>query len=170
MPINSQKKGKRAELAVAKLINKHLGTNVRRTPSSGGLSIKGDIIDINPDSAAYDYHFEVKDQKKLMIPKWWEQIYDDCPAGKTPINVFKMNSIFYISMQFTDWLSLLSELQELKSTQVTLEEELENYTHKEKVMLRESEDHTDNDFGNLTSEQMSEKTYNEMKKGDKKNA
>ena len=48
---------------------KYLGTNVRRTPQSGGMSIKGDIIDINPDSAAYQFHFEVKDQKKLMIPK-----------------------------------------------------------------------------------------------------
>ena len=26
-----------------------------------------------------------------MIPKWWEQIDDDCPVAKTPVNVFKMN-------------------------------------------------------------------------------
>ena len=94
MPINSQAKGKRAEREVAKLINRYLGTNVRRTPQSGGMSIKGDIIDINPDSAAYQFHFEVKDQKKLMIPKWWEQIDDDCPVAKTPVNVFKMNAQF----------------------------------------------------------------------------
>ena len=112
--INSQAKGKRAEREVAKLINKYLGTNVRRTPQSGGLSIKGDIIDINPDSAAFDYHFEVKDQKKLMIPKWWEQIYGDCPKGKIPINVFKMNARFYATLEFTDFLNLLAELQELK--------------------------------------------------------
>ena len=112
--INSQQKGKRAEREVAKLINKYLGTNVRRTPQSGGLSIKGDIIDINPDSAAFDYHFEVKDQKKLMIPKWWEQIYGDCPKGKIPINVFKMNARFYATLEFTDFLNLLAELQEFK--------------------------------------------------------
>ena len=112
--INSQQKGKRAEREVAKLINKYLGTNVRRTTQSGGLSIKGDIIDINPDSAAFDYHFEVKDQKKLMIPKWWEQIYGDCPKGKIPINVFKMNARFYATLEFTDFLNLLAELQELK--------------------------------------------------------
>ena len=112
--INSQQKGKRAEREVAKLINKYLGTNVRRTPQSAGLSIKGDIIDINPDSAAFDYHFEVKDQKKLMIPKWWEQIYGDCPKGKIPINVFKMNARFYATLEFTDFLNLLAELQELK--------------------------------------------------------
>ena len=111
--INSQAKGKRAEREVAKLINRYLGTNVRRTPQSGGMSIKGDIIDINPDSAVYEFHFEIKDQKKLMIPKWWEQINDDCPVAKTPVNVFKMNAQFYATMQFTDWLSILSEMQEL---------------------------------------------------------
>ena len=112
--INSQAKGKRAEREVAKLINKYLDTNVRRTPLSGALNFKGDIIDINPDSAAYQFHFEVKNQKKLMIPKWWEQIDDDCPIAKTPVNVFKMNAQFYATMQFTDWLSLLAEIKELK--------------------------------------------------------
>ena len=113
--INSQAKGKRAEREVAKLINKYLDTNVRRTPMSGALQdFPGDIIDINPDSAAYQFHFEVKDQKKLMIPKWWEQIDDDCPIAKTPVNVFKMNAQFYATMQFTDWLSLLAEIKELK--------------------------------------------------------
>ena len=132
MPINSQAKGKRAEREVAKLINRYLGTNVRRTPQSGGMSIKGDIIDINPDSAAYQFHFEVKDQKKLMIPKWWEQIDDDCPLAKTPVNVFKMNAQFYATMQFTDWLSLLAEMEELK-------EKIND------LQLRNSEDELDND-------------------------
>jgi|TARA_R100000149_G_C5875575_1_gene139376 Holliday junction resolvase len=143
--INSQAKGKRAEREVAKLINKYLDTNVRRTPQSGGLSIKGDIIDINPDSAAYKFHFEVKDQKKLMIPKWWEQIDDDCPLAKTPVNVFKMNSQFYATMQFTDWLSLLAEIEELKESNRGLEEEVEDRTHKYNLLLRKSEDQSDND-------------------------
>ena len=132
MPINSQAKGKRAEREVAKLINRYLGTNVRRTPQSGGMSIKGDIIDINPDSAAYQFHFEVKDQKKLMISKWWEQIDDECPVAKTPVNVFKMNAQFYATMQFTDWLSLLAEIEELKQKINDLQ-------------LRNSEDELDND-------------------------
>ncbi len=130
--INSQAKGKRAEREVAKLINRYLGTNVRRTPQSGGMSIKGDIIDINPDSAVYEFHFEIKDQKKLMIPKWWEQINDDCPVAKTPVNVFKMNAQFYATMQFTDWLSILSEMQELNQKIDDLK-------------LRNSEDQLDND-------------------------
>lgn len=130
--INSQKKGKRAELAVAKDINLYLNTNVRRTPQSGGMSIKGDIIDINPDSPAFKYHFEVKDQKKLHIPKWWEQIYDDLPLGKTPVNVFKMNAKFYATLEFKDWLCQLAEMEELKETIIGLEEEVEDLTHKNK--------------------------------------
>ena len=130
MPINSQAKGKRAEREVAKLINRHLGTNVRRTPLSGALNFKGDIIDTNPDSAAFQFHFEVKDQKKLMIPKWWQQIDDDCQVAKTPVNVFKMNAQFYATMQFTDWLSLLAEMEELKESNRGLEEELEDLTNK----------------------------------------
>jgi len=129
MPINSQQKGKRAEREVAKLINKYLDTNVRRTPQSGGMSIKGDIIDINPDSPAFNYHFEVKDQKKLMIPKWWEQIYDDLPGGKTPVNVFKMNSIFYSTLEFKDWLNILVEMEELKKSNTIMKEELEELRH-----------------------------------------
>ena len=49
-----------------------------------------------------------------MIPKWWEQIYGDCPKGKIPINVFKMNARFYATLEFTDFLNLLAELKELK--------------------------------------------------------
>jgi len=138
--INSQKKGKRAELEVAKLINQYLDTNVRRTPQSGGMSIKGDIIDINPDSPAFNYHFEVKDQKKLMIPKWWQQIYDDLPLGKTPVNVFKMNAQFYATLEFRDWLSLLVELKELKESNITLEEELESWQNDDLIPKRKLEE------------------------------
>jgi len=138
--INSQKKGKRAELEVAKLINQYLDTNVRRTPQSGGMSIKGDIIDINPDSPAFNYHFEVKDQKKLMIPKWWQQIYDDLPLGKTPVNVFKMNAQFYATLEFRDWLSLLAELKELKESNITLEEELESWQNDDLIPKRKLEE------------------------------
>lgn len=129
--INSQNKGKKAERDVAKEINKYLGTNVRRTPSSGGLSIKGDIIDIDPNSAAFDYHFEVKNQKNLLIKKWWEQIYSDCPPGKIPVNVFKMNAKFYVTLELTDWLSSLTELQELKRSNIIMEEELEEIRNKD---------------------------------------
>lgn len=113
MPINSRDKGNRAEREVAKTINRYLGTNCRRTPLSGGLSIKGDIIDIDPNSVAYQYHFEIKNTKKLSIPIWWRQIYNDC-GKKIPVNIFKMNAKFYATLQLNDWLGDLAEVQELK--------------------------------------------------------
>ena len=42
--MNSQKKGKRFELQVAKYLSREFKYEIRRTPNSGGLSIKGDII------------------------------------------------------------------------------------------------------------------------------
>ncbi len=111
--INSQQKGKRGELEVVKLINKYLGTNVRRTPNSGGLSIKGDIIDINPDSIAFQFHFEIKNTKKLSLPQWWRQIYSDC-GRKIPVNIFKMDGKFYSMLELKDWLDGLAEIEQLK--------------------------------------------------------
>lgn len=123
MPINSRDKGNRAEREVAKTINRYLGTNCRRTPLSGGLSIKGDIIDVDPDSAAFDYHFEIKDQKKLNIPQWWRQIYSDC-GKKIPVNIFKMNAKFYTTLELTDWLSSLAEIQDQKGEIESLETQI----------------------------------------------
>ena len=42
--LNANKKGKRFELRIAKELAKKFDTNIRRTPNSGGLSIKGDIL------------------------------------------------------------------------------------------------------------------------------
>ena len=63
--INSQAKGKRAEREVAKLINKYLGTNVRRTPQSGGLSIKGAIIDIDPNKHPFTINNNIITPKRI---------------------------------------------------------------------------------------------------------
>ena len=92
MTINSKKKGDRFERDVAKQLNKKFNTNVRRTPMSGGMdNFKGDIIDINPDSILFDYHWECKNQEKLNIWKALEQARNDKPMGKTPVVVFTKN-------------------------------------------------------------------------------
>ena len=41
-----------------------------------------------------------------------------------------MNAQYYATMQFTDWLSLLSEVEELKESQRFLEDEVKDLTHK----------------------------------------
>ena len=48
--MNANKKGKRFELKVAKYLAEKLQANIRRTPNSGGLSIKGDLLCIDDQS------------------------------------------------------------------------------------------------------------------------
>lgn len=124
MSINSQEKGKRAERAVAKIINDTLGTNCSRTPNSGGLSIKGDIIDIGIDSIAHLYHFEIKDRKALCIKKWWEQAIGDCSAHKTPVLIFKMDGRFYAMQRIEDFLGNLKSIDEADKDYEQIEKEL----------------------------------------------
>lgn len=88
--INVNLKGKNYERKIAKYINKVLGTFLRRTPMSGGMELKGDILEINPDSPMFPYHFELKNHKKLAIPKWWEQCESDCPPSKDPVLIVNM--------------------------------------------------------------------------------
>ena len=105
--INQREKGKRYERDIAKKINKALGTNLRRTPLSGGLNRKGDILEIDPDSPAYPYHWELKNQKALHIPKWWDQTTSDCPSSKIPVLVYKMRQEDMVSITLNDFLGLI---------------------------------------------------------------
>ena len=105
--INSQAKGKRYERKIAKYINKILGTFLRRTPQSGGMELKGDILEINPDSPVFDKHIECKNHKSLHIPKWWEQTTRDCPSGKSPVLIFNMKGEDLVCIGLNDWLGYL---------------------------------------------------------------
>ena len=112
--INSQKKGKRGELQVVKIINKYLGTNFRRTPNSGGLSIKGDIIDIDNSNPLYEFHIEIKNTNTLQIPKWMEQIDRDLPLGKTGLLIAKFRRGWFTWLSLEDFLYLISKIMELQ--------------------------------------------------------
>lgn len=111
--INSQTKGKRFERKIAKLLNAIFGTNIRRTPNSGGLSIKGDLLDTS--GFLENFHWELKAQQSLNIWKALEQSRCDCPAAKTPLVVFTRNQEeSYVALKFMDFVNLLKELQEMK--------------------------------------------------------
>ena len=112
--INSQRKGKRGELQVVKIINKYLGTNFRRTPNSGGLSIKGDIIDIDNTNPLYDFHIEIKNTNTLQIPKWMNQIENDMPLGKSGLLIAKFKGSWYSWLGLEDFLYLISTIMELQ--------------------------------------------------------
>ena len=115
--LNANQKGKRFERDVAKILNKKFETNVRRTPMSGGMSIKGDIIDINPDSVLFDYHFECKNQEKLNIWKALAQARADKPIRKIPLVVFTKNhERDYVALELEDFMNILKELEDLKNS------------------------------------------------------
>ena len=42
-----------------------------------------------------------------------------------------MNAKFYVTLELTDWLSSLTELQELKRSNIIMEEELEEIRNKD---------------------------------------
>lgn len=104
-------KGKRFERRIAKLLNKCFGQNMRRTPNSGGLSIKGDLLDIK--GLLSEYHWELKAVERLNVHEAFAQSVRDCPVGKTPLLVYKRRfGEPMVSLQLTDFINILKEVQE----------------------------------------------------------
>ena len=115
--MKSKQKGKVGELEFVKLINNKLGTKLRRTPLSGGMDFKGDVIDINPDSLAFRFNWEIKRQQHLNIYKAMEQsILDSCARfgmNKIPIVAFRRNDDYWkVCMKAEDFFNILLELEE----------------------------------------------------------
>ena len=115
MGLNSQKKGKRFELQVAKYLSKEFETSIRRTPNSGGLSIKGDIM--ATQGILSEYNWECKNQEKLNIWKALEQSRNDCLGShKEPLVVFTKNHHRdFVALELEDFVQLLLELEQLRN-------------------------------------------------------
>ena len=115
MALNANKKGKRFELQCSKMINAKFGTKVKRTPNSGGLDLKGDILCIDDNSIISEFSFECKNQEKLNIWKALEQSRNDAPSGKLPVVVFTKNhERDYIALEFEDFMNIVKELEDLR--------------------------------------------------------
>tara|TARA_R110000772_G_scaffold5730_3_gene20493 strand:+ start:770 stop:1120 length:351 start_codon:yes stop_codon:yes gene_type:complete len=114
MSLNANQKGKRFELKIAKDLAKKFNTNIRRTPNSGVLSIKGDIMTLS--GILSEYSWECKNQEKLNIWKALEQSEGDARGTlKTPVVVFTKNfEKDYIALQYNDFVNLLLELDEFR--------------------------------------------------------
>ena len=115
MPINANQKGKRFERDVAKMLNnKFENSHVKRTPNSGGLSIKGDIICIDDNSIISEFSIECKNQEKLNIWKALEQSRNDS-GYRIPLVVFTKNhEKDYVALEFEDFMNILKELHDLR--------------------------------------------------------
>ena len=115
--MNAKQKGNRFEREVAKQINKKFGTNVRRTPLSGGMNFKGDIICIDDNSIISEFSWECKNQEKLNIWKALEQSRNDAPQRTMPVLVFTKNhERDYVALEFEDFMNLLKELEDLRNS------------------------------------------------------
>ena len=114
MALNANKKGKRFELQVAKYLSREFETEIRRTPNSGGLSIKGDIM--ATQGILSEYNWECKNQEKLNIWKALEQSANDCIGSqKQPLVVFTKNfEKDYVALRLEDFVQLLLELKQLR--------------------------------------------------------
>ena len=113
--MNANKKGKRFELQVAKYLSKEFNSEIRRTPNSGGLSIKGDIM--ATQGILSEFNWECKNQEKLNIWKALEQSANDCIGShKQPLVVFTKNyEKDYVALRLEDFTQLLLELQQLRN-------------------------------------------------------
>lgn len=113
--MNSNKKGKRFELQVAKYLSKEFNSEIRRTPNSGGLSIKGDIM--ATQGILSEFNWECKNQEKLNIWKALEQSANDCIGShKQPLVVFTKNyEKDYVALRLEDFTQLLLELEQLRN-------------------------------------------------------
>lgn len=82
----SRNKGANAEREVAKIISDTLGIPLlRRTPLSGGMDWKGDVV------GWPGYHAEVKRQERISLPAWIEQAEADCPEGSIPLVIYRQS-------------------------------------------------------------------------------
>ena len=104
--INPQTKGKGYEREIAKKLSKMFDCNVRRTPCSGGLDIKGDLRNLS--GALENWVFECKKQEKLNI---WSAIKQARAAAgiKNWAVIFSRNreNCDYIVMDLNDWAAIL---------------------------------------------------------------
>ena len=116
MGLNANKKGKRFELQVAKYLCREFETEIRRTPNSGGLSLKGDIL--ATQGILSEFNWECKNQEKLNIWKALEQSANDCIGSHTkkPLVVFTKNfEKDYCALRLEDFVQLLLELEQLRN-------------------------------------------------------
>ena len=113
--MNANKKGKRFELQVAKYLSNMFNSKISRTPNSGGLSLKGDIM--ATQGILSEFNWECKNQEKLNIWKALEQSANDCIGShKQPLVVFTKNyEKDYIACELETFTQLLLELEQLRN-------------------------------------------------------
>lgn len=99
--MNQNQKGKRVERELVHFLKEHGFASARRTEQYCGKAGTSDV----ECKELSDFHIEskgVKDSKltKSQVNKWYSQLEEDCPIGKTPILFCKANG--------KDWVTLVN--------------------------------------------------------------
>ena len=80
-------KGYRGECEVRDILKAAGYGDAKRTPYSGALYWKGDIMDALPG-----FCIEVKRAERLQIPQWIRQTEEQAPEGDAPLLVFRQSN------------------------------------------------------------------------------
>lgn len=96
--MNSRDKGKRGELEVAHLLQKH-DIDARRGQQYSGANGDADVVGLP------GYHIEVKRVEKLNIDNAMKQAIRDAREGETPIVIHRKNGEpWKVTQLFDDWI------------------------------------------------------------------
>ena len=110
MPSKNKQKGNRYERYIAKLLSKVLSTNIRRTPNSGALGIRGDLRDRDSpylSGPLAGWVLELKKQEKTKIWEWIKQAENEAGSSKWALIFSKNREKDYVILDINDWLELL---------------------------------------------------------------
>jgi len=107
MPNSAQTKGKNYERKIAKLLSAALGCNVRRTPCSGALDIKGDLRNLS--GALENWVFECKKQEHLNIWQAIQQAIDQAGHKKWALIFSRNNAGDYVVIDINDFIELVGD-------------------------------------------------------------
>jgi Holliday junction resolvase len=95
-------KGARGEREVAAVF-RAAGFDCDRTPNSGGLRTKGDLVGSVPA------HIEVKRQENLRLPLWLRQAADEAPSATVPVVAFRQNGgVWYAALPLAELVALFA--------------------------------------------------------------
>ena len=88
---SASEKGADAEKVVAKALG---GNRNHQGKLGGGLC--------NPDISAGDFHFEVKNTKRLQLQEWLTTLKQECPKNRKPGLVYNHDGEFWVTVKLED--------------------------------------------------------------------
>jgi len=100
---SSRTKGKSGELEVVHILEAHGYKGVKRTPNSGGLSWKGDVLGMD------GFTIEVKRCESLQLPKWWGKLVLEA-GHRIPLLCHRRSrGEWLVTLRFEDFLGLMEK-------------------------------------------------------------